>query len=282
MDAAEDQLQQIQEIEEIEQGEEENQRVGQQEVKDHDEEAVREFLHKLSKVDAMPVNHVKFLTHLKNELGFEPNVCYDIGASATHWTRAARRVWPSAEYVLFDAFEPTASVYEAYGLRYHIGVLSDQDGRIVKYYQNDLQSAGNSYYKENNDTVFPPERFFLRETEALDAVVARRGFPSPDLIKLDVQGSELDIFKGAQATLEKARYLIVELQHVEYNQGAPMADETTAYLNSIGWECIAPRFQDNGPDADYCFVNTRHPSYKTPQQTEDERMKDLLPYLLRV
>jgi hypothetical protein len=38
--------------------------------------------------------------------------------------------------------------------------------------------------------------------------------------------------------------------------GAPLAHITIDYLKNKGWECIAHKFSNNGPDADYCFINT--------------------------
>ena len=48
--------------------------------------------------------------------------------------------------------------------------------------------------------------------------------------------------------------MIVELQHIEYNQGAFMTNESLPIIESLGWKCDAPLFQNNGPDGDYSFV----------------------------
>ena len=42
-------------------------------------------------------------------------------------------------------------------MTYHMGVLSDEDSKEVKFYINDTLPGGNSYYKERNDDVFPAE-----------------------------------------------------------------------------------------------------------------------------
>jgi hypothetical protein len=75
------------------------------------------------------------------------------------------------------------------------------------------------------------------------------------LIKIDVQGAELDVLKGSLNTLSNCKYLIVELQDINYNNGAPLAPITIKYLEDNGWQLIASKFSDNGPDGDYCFVN---------------------------
>jgi len=90
-------------------------------------------------------------------------------------------------------------------------------------------------------------------TITLDAVASLKRFPPPDLIKMDVQGAELDVLKGAQETIKTAKHIILELQIVEYNKGAPLKDTVIAYMDSIGYDCLG-LFSNNGPDGDYHFV----------------------------
>ena len=207
--------------------------------------------------DLLPKDHINFLEKLKTDYNFTPSVCYDIGSCVLHWTRHAERIWPNSKVYLFDAFEPAMFLYKTN--EYYYGVLSDTDDNQIKFYQNDILFCGNSYYREigSGSDVFPNENYILKTTKSLDSVVKEKGFIYPDLIKIDVQGAELDILKGATNVLSNSKYLIVELQDVNYNDGAPLVNETSKYLESIGWECIAEKFSDNGPDADYCFKNKK-------------------------
>lgn len=217
----------------------------------------QQLLH-LSECDQLPKPHVEFLKHLKSTNAFEPKVVYDIGSCVLHWTKEAKRVWPSAEFVLYDAFEPASFLYTDY--KHHVGLLSNTNDKIIKFYQNESFPTGSSYYREvgcKNGDFFPENNYLEKKSQTLDRVVAEKGFPYPDLVKIDVQGSEKDIIEGGVETLSKARYLIVEMQHTNYNDGAPMVNITKPYIESLGWKCIAERFSDNGPDADYCFVNTK-------------------------
>ena len=214
---------------------------------------IKEHLTKISKNDNFPKDHVNYLKQLKAS-GFEPKVIYDIGASVLYWTKHAEALWPEATIVLFDAFRPAEFLYKGY--KYHMGVLSDKDDEVVKFYVNDMYPAGNSYYREIGTfgNVFPKENYVLYTTERLDSVVEENEFPLPDLVKLDVQGSEKDIIAGGLKTISHAKHLIVELQCVEYNEGAPNVEETLPYIESLGWKCTAPLFCDNGPDGDYGFT----------------------------
>jgi FkbM family methyltransferase len=199
-------------------------------------------------------NHLPYLLHLKRQ-GFEPRVIYDIGSCVAQWTNQAKRVWPDAKYILFDAFEPAEFLYSGYD--YHIGVLSDRDDRVVKFYQNDWMPTGNSYYREvghANGALFPVDSYTEKVAKTLDTVVKQRGFPLPDLVKIDVQGSELDVLQGATHTIAGAQHMIVELQHTNYNDGAPKVDTSLPFIENLGWRCVAPLFANNGPDGDYGFV----------------------------
>jgi hypothetical protein len=74
-------------------------------------------------------------------------------------------------------------------------------------------------------------------------------------MKLDVQGAECDILKGSTQVLESVEWLIVELQHINYNDGALLAADSIALIQSLGFELIHERFasSDATIDADYLF-----------------------------
>jgi FkbM family methyltransferase len=208
----------------------------------------------------MPQAHTNILKKISET--FTPNVIYDIGASTLHWTKAAKNIWPNSEFCAFDAIEEAEILYKSKNIKYNIGVISDQDNKIVKFYENKENPAGNSYYKEighpNSVNVYPENSYIERKAMTLETVVKRNNFLLPDIVKIDVQGAELDILKGGQTIINNAKYLIIELQNVEYNRGAPLENITIEYLESNGWEIVESKFSNNGPDADYLFINKNY------------------------
>ena len=210
-----------------------------------------------------PQDHVNYLKKLKND-GFEPKVIYDIGACVTHWSKEAKKIWDKSEFVLFDAMDDFKFLYEEFGSKHFLGVLSSVDNSNVYFYENKENPGGNSVYKENTqfspnaDVLFSEDAKVKKITYTLDTVVKQNNFPLPDLIKLDVQGSELDILKGAKETLKNCNHIIIEIQHVDYNIGAPKKDAVFEYLKSIGFENVSGMFSSPMPggyiDGDYHFV----------------------------
>jgi FkbM family methyltransferase len=214
-------------------------------------------LRDLGKQRLIPRAHVNHLKMLK-EQGVSPKVIYDIGACVLHWTTEAREIWPDAEIVAFEAMDSTEFLYKEAGMRYHIGVLSDETGREVDFYQNDHHPGGNSYYLENPE-VNPQAPAYFNEshrrrlkTVTVDAVQRLKQFPLPDFLKLDVQGAELDVLKGSLECLANVDHVILELQKVEYNRGAPLFDAVITWMAEQGFECQGI-FSDQGPDGDYYF-----------------------------
>jgi FkbM family methyltransferase len=202
----------------------------------------------------LPQAHVEYLTKLRNE-GIEPKVIYDIGACVLHWTNEAQRIWNNSEFFAFEAMQSSEFLFKEHGIKYHMGVLSDVSGKEVIFYNNEMHPSGSSYYKENTEINPNAPEYHGRSlrTVTLDAVRRLKQFPSPDLIKMDVQGAELDILKGAVETLQTVKHVILELQVIEYNKGAPLRDTVIEYMDQQGFDCLGI-FCNNGPDGDYHFM----------------------------
>lgn len=222
---------------------------------------VLEYLRVLSDQEMIPQAHVDYLYKMRDEMGIKPRVVYDIGACVLHWTKKAKKVWEDSYYFAFDAMEASAGIFIENGIPYCIGALSDKDEGNVEFYENYRLPGGNSYYKENVE-VNPAADMFFHEgnKKVMQKVTLKRAidtakWPLPDLIKMDVQGAELDILKGAGDVLRDCKDIIIEMQNVEYNKGAPLKNEVIAYLNELGFVMVGDGpFSDNGPDGDYHFT----------------------------
>lgn len=220
-------------------------------------------LRDLSSQRLLPGDHVRYLKSMKDDLQVLPFVIYDIGACVLHWTNEASKIWTDAEFIVFEAMDSAEFLYKERGLRYNMGVLSYYDDLDVDFFQNDFHPGGNSYYRENI-AINPEAHNYFNEshiknlkTVTLDTVIERNNFPLPDLIKMDIQGAELDVLKGGTNALKNALHVILELQHVEYNKGAPHRDHVIEYMKEQGFDLIRA-FCQGGVDGDYHFMRRRN------------------------
>lgn len=205
----------------------------------------------------MPESHILYLKKLKEEFNFDPEVIYDIGACVLHWTNESLKIWPNSKYYLFEGMDSVGFLYDEIGFEYHLGVLSDVDNKELIFYQSNVSPGGNSYYKEDSwatELHYGKDSERIVKTITVDTVVKEKKFKLPDLVKIDVQGCEVDILKGMTETLKTCKHLIVELQHSQYNIGAPLNVESISFIESLGFELVTGLFTNNGPDGDYHFI----------------------------
>lgn len=220
----------------------------------------------------LPRTHVNYLKKLEGE-GVNPRVIYDIGACALHWFDEAKKIWPGAEIIAFEGMGESVELFKEAKIPHHIAVLGDEC-KTVNYWVNPHHPGGNSRFIEN-DRINTEARKYFNDTHkrsvdmvTLDSLIQKHSLPIPNLVKIDVQGGELDVLRGASMIVGHTEHIILELQSVEYNTGAPLADEVIAWMNERGYDLRTPKFSvgalhpvptPNGTkyvhvDADYHFV----------------------------
>jgi len=229
----------------------------------NNQENLTNYYKTFSKDGNIPTDHITYLHRIKNELGINPKVIYDIGSAVLHWTKNAKEVWPNSKIYAFEAVREVEDFYKDYPIDYALEVFTDVDDREITFYEDPICLGGNSYYRENKhfspvaEKLYSDEKGNRRIGYTIDTIVKRNNFPSPDFVKIDVQGAELDVLKGMTETLKTVQHLIIELQHVEYNIGATLVDESISFIKNLGFELVPYKenlyFCGNGPDCDYHF-----------------------------
>lgn len=183
-------------------------------------------------------SHDQAITRLKS-LGFAPRVIYDIGAHHGKWTRVARKIYPTAQYILFEANAEHERVLHSSQERYFIAALAAADAVSRELYlPRQGVSTGASLYRERTAHYADDKLHIERvQTQRLDSLCAHHNLPPPDLVKLDVQGAELDVLTGAGTLLENCSAIIAELSFLALNEGAPLAPSVMVGIERLGFKC---------------------------------------------
>jgi len=170
---------------------------------------------------------------LKLKTHFHPREILDIGANQGHFAIMCSHVWPFATVTLAEGNENCREDLNHLPYEFHICLLSDSVKEVIFYIdKSNFKSTGSSYYKENS-VHFENAIEEKRTTNTLDILFKDRQF---DFIKIDTQGSELDILRGGKEIVQKAQYVLLEVSIEEYNSNAPLYDEVISYMNSIGFD----------------------------------------------
>lgn len=162
--------------------------------------------------------------------GFSPAFIVDVGAHEGIWTRMVKSIWPAAHVLMVEPnpvkHEGLRRVAQETGADLCTDLLSSTDqGEVVLH----VMGSGTSVLAERSSASRTSQRF---PTRSLDAVLAGR---KADLLKIDVQGYEIEVLKGAEMALKQAQVLLLEVSLIDINEGAPVMHEVIDFLARRGW-----------------------------------------------
>ena len=123
------------------------------------------------------------------------------------------------------------------GIKYYSYALGEKNEKRKFYVtQNSMCS---SLYKPNKELIKLYNNFEVAyvkkeieiDTISLDYFVDKHNIGNVDFIKIDVQGAELDVFKGGSKTLQNVLKIVCEVEFIQHYENQPLFGEVSDYLN---------------------------------------------------
>ena len=125
------------------------------------------------------------------------------------------------------------------------GAISYQTGAQTFFQSDGIKSdwtCSGSLRKPVNHTELHPQIVFERTIEVptttLDKYCQEESITQIDFIWMDVQGAEMDVFKGGKNTLSNVHFLYTEYSNVELYQGQANLKKISAQLAESGFKLI--------------------------------------------
>jgi FkbM family methyltransferase len=152
---------------------------------------------------------------------FSPGGIVDVGANVGAWAEQAAQIFRCPVH-LIEAQPSLEPVLRASGFPYTITLLGRESRDATPFF---LSGTGSSAMREVTGFSEGEINLPMRRLDDLDL-----GLPAPLLIKLDVQGYELEVLAGASETLSRTEVILAEASLLEYNEGQPLIHELIEYL----------------------------------------------------
>ena len=164
-----------------------------------------------------------------NKKGFVPDIIVDVGCGYGEWFLKANKIFNNSKFYLFDADktnEEKLSKLKAKfkNINYKICLLSNER-KQQKFYR---MGYGSSVYEEKSD--YSREIDNLTSSTLNDELDISLIKKSKNMIKLDVQGAEMDILQGLQDNLSLFEVIILEASLREHNLGSPLFHEVCDFM----------------------------------------------------
>lgn len=173
------------------------------------------------------------LQNLKRK-NFDPLVIIDIGAYEGIWTLDVLEVFPSAKILMVEAQESKIPFLERVkgkckNVDYSISLLSSEDGKTKTFIENETASHVAANEEPGNTSI-------QMQTQSLDTLLDSKKFPLPDFLKLDVQGHEMEVLKGAERSLDNCTVCLLEISLLNLGDDTPLLSDMIAFMDKKGFQ----------------------------------------------
>lgn len=176
--------------------------------------------------------------NLSNLINFNinPKKCLDIGANTGQFYRSFKDIFSNIdEYVMIEPNPHCINKIKKIGCEfYNVGISSKVGYLELITIKNKPKSKGASFYKENTNSYANEDQLLkiIVPVTTLDILFKDRFF---DFIKIDVQGSELDVIAGGETVISNSNFIMIEVSLIEYNQGAPLAHRIVSAMQKLNF-----------------------------------------------
>ncbi len=178
-----------------------------------------------------------FLRHL-SRLGVRPRCILDVGANRGSWSALAVKVFPDAQFVLIEPQAEMLPHLKAFcaahpSARFVAAGAGPAPGEAVQTIWDDLQ--GSSFLPPVNEEKLRAGRQRKSPVVTIDSIFLESG-PLPDLVKLDIQGFELEALKGASSLFGHTECFVLEVSLFRFMPAMPDFRDVVEFMHQRGYK----------------------------------------------
>lgn len=174
------------------------------------------------------------LNHIR-KLGFIPSTIFDVGVAKG--TKDLYAVYPECFFVLIEplvAYENyMKKILKKYKGIYKLTAASSEKG-FTSFNLHPNHMDGSSILKEV--TGKESDGYEIKvSTSKIDDIVLDENLNGPFILKVDVQGAEINVIGGAEETLKQTEVVILEVSLFKFMKGAPDLFEILDFMKKYGF-----------------------------------------------
>lgn len=190
---------------------------------------------------------IKLGSDEKHFLTQNPLVVCDVGARGS----APEELAPFYPHMVYHAFDADKEECDRLNCLPHpyqkfcafpYYVSRDMQRTVFNLYKKKAESSSYKPGKRFKD-VFGGDSFAVEKeievtSSSLNEVYLKEAIKLPDFLKLDTQGSELEILHGAEAIISNACMVEVEVEFIEMYEGQPLFHDVFEFMIEKGFELL--------------------------------------------
>jgi FkbM family methyltransferase len=162
----------------------------------------------------------------------------DVGANRGQFALVARKVFPRAKIQSFEPLEEPIRIFKSiFEHDPNVTIYPFAIGRMrmistIHITNDDDSSSMLPITKTQSDMFSGAVEKDTRQVMVypLSELIDPASIPSASLLKIDVQGFELDVLQGCEDILQKFSHLYIECSFIELYEGQALAHQIIAWL----------------------------------------------------
>ncbi|WNZ27308.1 FkbM family methyltransferase [Leptolyngbya sp. NK1-12] len=170
-----------------------------------------------------------------SHIGFQPQQIFDVGAYRGDFAQICLHIWPDAHITCFEVLEnQVAQLNRLASQHTRIQVLptllgSESREKVALHEAETASSILAEHISQDFAVTYHP-------MQTVDQVVqGKLNGRIPDLLKLDVQGYELEVLKGAEQSLSNIQVILAEVNLLDIHKDVPLLANIIAWLDQRDW-----------------------------------------------
>lgn len=168
--------------------------------------------------------------------GFCPKSILDVGANRGEWSRNAKSVFKEADFFLIEPqieMKPFLDRFCADSVqnKWFLAGAGAELGELTLTIWDDF--AGTSFLREESKELKEKQRRVPVTT--IDHLIQQDEIPIPDLVKIDVQGFEVEVLKGGRSCFGYTEVFILEVSFFRYFSEQPLFHEVVHFMLERGY-----------------------------------------------
>ena len=168
-----------------------------------------------------PVGNMQFLLEDLKQRGLQCHSILDVGANNTSYSRMVWEIFPAANFCLLEPLVEMQENLKAFckenknAVYFLAGAGAKKDILTLTIFD---ELAGSSLVPLQTETLKQQGKQRQIEIITIDDLIETNKINVPQLVKLDIQGFELEALKGAQKNFGYTEVYIIEVSLFSYNE----------------------------------------------------------------